>query len=70
MRWKTYEHEIDNGFIVRARTEIFMISSRETGADTMMHVHHARHTVKSESIETIFFQVESQVTQQEAQNFV
>jgi hypothetical protein len=42
-----------------------MISARESGPDTMVHIHHTRDTVKSESIELILFDPEPQVAQKE-----
>ena len=36
----------------------------------MMHIHHARHTIEPEPIESILLHVEAQVAQQESKHFV
>ncbi len=47
-----------------------MVSSRETSANAVVIVHHAGDTVETESVEMIFLDPPSQVTQQEAKHFV
>jgi hypothetical protein len=47
-----------------------MIPSGESGPDTVMKIHHTRHTVKPEPVKLILFHPEPQIAQQEAQNFM
>lgn len=52
---RTHEHEIDNTLLVRTIAEVFMVATRETGANTMVLVHHARNTIESESVKLVHF---------------
>jgi hypothetical protein len=64
------EHKINDALVVYTRTVVLVVSSGETGTDAVVVVHHAGDTVETESVEMIFLDPPSQVTQQEAKYLV
>ena len=66
----TYEHQIHHSFQIHSVTEVLVISTRETRANTVVHIHHTSHAVKTEAVELIFFQPELEIAEQEPQDFV
>jgi hypothetical protein len=51
-------------------TKVFMIPARESGPDTVVDIHHARDTVKAESIELILIDPKAQIAQKKAYDLV
>lgn len=47
-----------------------MIPAREACADTVMEVHHTRHSIKAEAIKLVFLHPEPQIAHEKAQNFM
>ena len=57
----TNQHEVHNTLHVNPFTEVLVVAAREPSSNSVMSVHHTRHTVKSESIKTELFNVEAQI---------
>ena len=64
------EHEVDNTFEVGLHTEILMISTRETLANTVMVVEEGDVIVKSEMVFIDFIDESSQVDEEETFNLI
>ena len=66
----TYEHEVYNGFLVGTVTEVFVVTTRESGSNAMVFVHHACDAVKSKTIELVFLHPETQIAKEESKHFM
>jgi hypothetical protein len=63
-------HEVDHTLLINARAEVLVVAARETCADTVMCVNHARDTIEAETIKLVLFHPESQIAKQETEDFV
>lgn len=63
-------HQVCDSLGIDTVTKVFMVVAREAKPDTVVSVHHARHSVESETIKSVFLNEESKIAQQEPHHLV
>lgn len=63
-------HQVGNSFGINTFSKVFVVVARETKPDTVVSIHHARHSIESVTIKSILLHIKSKVAQQEPHHLV
>lgn len=66
----SYQHQVYDTLFVDSSTKVLVITAREPSPDTVVSIHHAGDTIEAEAVELIFLHPETEVAQQETQDFM
>lgn len=64
------QHQVCNGVNVHLKPKILVVVSTKTGAYAVVVVHHACHSIKTESVNLVLFNEPRKVAQQESYHFI
>ena len=69
-RGQAHKHEVNDTLEIHLFPKVLVVPAREACPNAVVDIHHARHSVKAEAVKAILLHVETEVGQEEAQDFV